>query len=126
MNVFSRLLIVAVITHNLLFSTIASADGNVGSPGAPDDSETTTEVCNDKGECDDQMPAEAAFVIQILKALTDELQKPHPFGENNEITKAIREINKFANEGLGENNDIRKFLDESGISDLLTRLGIKL
>ena len=83
------------------------------------------EICNSAGVCTPVDPYTSAAIL-LMKMLTDELNKEHPFGQNNEIVKAIEEIKKFANNGLGENNDIRKFLVLTGIDDLLRRLGIKL
>ncbi len=91
----------------------------------PASAQTAVELCNSGGVCS-ELPPDVAAAYVILDLLIKELSKPHPFGENNDIVRAINELNKFISDGMGPTNDIRQFLEKSGIDHLLQQLGIHL
>ena len=91
----------------------------------PTGDDVIVSICDDSGYCTD-LPEEAGIVLSIIKALFKELNSGNPIGENNEIRRAISELDKFLKYGIGKNNDIHTFLDQQGITELLKKLGIQL
>lgn len=91
----------------------------------PASAQTAVELCSGSGICS-ELPPDVAAAYIIIDLLIKELSKQHPFGESNDIVRAINELNKFIREGMGPTNDIRQFLENSGIEQLLRQLGIHL
>jgi hypothetical protein len=111
--------------RNSLICTLALIGFSHKNAFAAGEEKIITQICDDTGACTDVEPTTGLMLV-AAQELTDELNKPHPFGETNEITKALKEIEKALKEGLGPNNDINIFFKETGIDDLFKRLGIKL
>ena len=68
-------------------------------------------MCN-AGQCANIDPV-SALVIIALDSLITELQKKEPFGENNEIVKALRTAQNDLLNGVGPTNDIVKTLQNA-------------
>lgn len=66
-------------------------------------------ICS-QGACAN-LPPEVAIVVLALDALVTELNKDEPFGENNEITKAIRTVQNDLINGTSSSNDIGSALN---------------
>lgn len=112
-----------ILTGTLLTITTTIGGNNL----ALANSETIVQICNEAGVCTSIDPT-TSLILTAISALVDELNKnpEDRLGENGAIMKAIAELNKFLLEGLGPNNDIVKVFKQTGIDDLLKRLGINL
>lgn len=108
-----------------LIATLLTTTTFLSGQNARADAGTVVEICNASGVCTTVAP-EVGVALTIISLLSDELQKDHPFGESNEIVRALNELTKFVNGGMGPHNDLRKFIEDVGIDHILQQLGIKL
>ncbi|MCU6196895.1 hypothetical protein KWI12_08535 [Citrobacter cronae] len=63
------------------------------------------DACNGAGKCSEVDPT-VALMMMLIGSVTDEFNKEHPFGEENELTKVFFAVVKFVDRPLGDNSDL--------------------
>jgi hypothetical protein len=77
------------------------------------DPSVVAEICTEAGVCTPVDPA-TAIALMALSQIAKELEKDDPFGENNDLVKAIKTIVSDLRNGVGPNNDLFKALKNIG------------
>jgi hypothetical protein len=118
-----------------VISTLAAIPTNVARSD-PSAVAVTAEVCSTTA-CVDIEPATALLIIALAQ-IAKELSKDDPFGENNEIVKAVTTMVNDLKHGPGPNNDAVTIFNNMGndlkcgpgpnndVIQFLKSLGVKL